>query len=46
MTCRFRRLALKYHPDTDSSEEGHTEFKNVCEAYGVLSNGGCTGTGS
>lgn len=40
--CRFRRLALKHHPDADPSEEAGKEFARICEAYDVLSNGeGC-----
>ena len=35
----FRRLALQYHPDRNPSDESAAEhFKEVSEAYGVLSN--------
>lgn len=34
----YRRLALKYHPDTDPSETAQQEFVAICEAYDVLSN--------
>lgn len=34
----YRRLALKYHPDTDASTDASDEFARVCEAYDVLSN--------
>lgn len=33
----FRRLALKYHPDINKSEETQAEFSRICEAYYVLS---------
>jgi DnaJ-class molecular chaperone len=36
---RYRRLALKYHPEADCTHEGQQEFLRVCEAYDVLSNG-------
>ena len=34
---RFRRLALKYHPDCNKDEDSKDEFARVCEAYDVLS---------
>lgn len=37
--CRYRKLALKYHPDKDPGEEASSQFGNVCEAYDVLCNG-------
>jgi molecular chaperone DnaJ len=33
----FRRLAQKWHPDVNKSEEAHERFKEVNEAYQVLS---------
>jgi molecular chaperone DnaJ len=33
----FRRLAQKWHPDVNSSDEAHERFKEVNEAYQVLS---------
>ncbi|MBI4312245.1 MAG: molecular chaperone DnaJ [Chloroflexi bacterium] len=34
----FRRLALEYHPDRNKSAEAEERFKEVSEAYQVLSN--------
>jgi molecular chaperone DnaJ len=34
----FRKAALKYHPDKGGSKEDEAKFKEVNEAYGVLSN--------
>jgi len=34
----FRRLAFKYHPDHNRDEQAGEEFKEVNEAYEVLSN--------
>ncbi|MBI4339781.1 MAG: molecular chaperone DnaJ [Chloroflexi bacterium] len=34
----FRRLALEYHPDRNRSPEAEERFKEVSEAYQVLSN--------
>lgn len=34
---RFRRLAMKHHPDIDI--DSREEFASICEAYDVLSNG-------
>lgn len=34
----FRRLALIYHPDRNRSPGAEEEFKEIAEAYGVLSN--------
>lgn len=33
----FRSLALKYHPDRNPGAEGEAKFKEINEAYGVLS---------
>jgi molecular chaperone DnaJ len=33
----FRRLAQRWHPDVNESEEAHARFKEVNEAYQVLS---------
>jgi curved DNA-binding protein CbpA len=39
----YRRLALKWHPDknADNEEEATTKFKELSEAYEVLSDGEC-----
>jgi hypothetical protein len=34
----FRELALRYHPDRVKSRDGQEKFKEVSEAYSVLSN--------
>lgn len=34
----FRRLAMKYHPDRNKSPEAESKFKEINEAYEVLSN--------
>jgi hypothetical protein len=48
--CRFRRLAMKHHPDMAAASAGgaggdssSSEFASICEAYDVLSNGGWCG---
>ena len=33
----FRRLARQYHPDVSTSADAEERFKEVNEAYGVLS---------
>ena len=33
----YRELALKYHPDRNSSKEAEEKFKGISEAYAVLS---------
>ncbi len=32
----FRKLALQYHPDHNSSTEAEQKFRKICEAYEVL----------
>jgi molecular chaperone DnaJ len=32
----FRKLAMKYHPDRNKSEDAHERFKSINEAYEVL----------
>ena len=33
----YRRLVLKYHPDRNKSKEAEEKFKEINEAYAVLS---------
>lgn len=35
--CRYRRLALKYHPHTNSKPGAYEKFNQLAEAYDVLS---------
>ncbi|XP_026162744.1 dnaJ homolog subfamily B member 9-like [Mastacembelus armatus] len=34
----FRKLAKKYHPDKNKSDDAETTFREIAEAYTVLSN--------
>ena len=33
----FRKLAFKYHPDRNKAPDAEERFKEISEAYGVLS---------
>ncbi|TAK32713.1 MAG: molecular chaperone DnaJ [Chloroflexota bacterium] len=35
----FRRLAFQYHPDRNRADDAHEKFKEINEAYEVLSDG-------
>jgi curved DNA-binding protein CbpA len=37
ITAAYRRLAVKYHPDTNSSEEALPRMQRINEAYSILS---------
>ena len=34
---QYRKLALKFHPDRNKSNEAPEHFKEISEAYAVLS---------
>lgn len=37
VTAAYKRLALKYHPDTNPSVNAHLRMQELNEAYAVLS---------
>lgn len=37
ITAAYRRLAVKYHPDTNASPDAHARMQRINEAYAVLS---------
>ena len=38
---RYRKLALKFHPEINKDEASTAEFNRMCEAYDVLSDREC-----
>ena len=38
ITKAYRKLARKYHPDLNKTKEAEEKFKDISEAYDVLSN--------
>ena len=40
-SCRYRKLALKFHPEINKDEASTAEFNRMCEAYDVLSDREC-----
>lgn len=45
MRYRYRRLALKFHPEISKDGDATTEFNRICEAYDVLSDRECVHMG-
>ena len=37
---QYRKLALKFHPDRNKSKDAQEHFKEISEAYAVLSDSG------